>query len=345
MRAFNYSEYTDKKWDKQTRDYMAKIYSKNEKFKLYLRAHKQSDMTVDENARLGSIKYSNALDGVFTNNTRAYMLSGNKTMPENSKERQFAGYRDALSIVDNAFLSVHLTETAILYLYSKLFSYADDVYIEYTKRTENCEKIFYNNGHTVWIFSPPSPSDTPDALTCICEQYSYATEKCGIDPLIAIPIFLLDFLCIAPFECGNIRMFCLLLNLLLRKNGFFIGSFISVEEMIFKTQNEFYRSLRLSQRGWNISCFDCEPFVKYILHAVLYAYDGFFLRIDTQKELAPAAAVRSAVSGMNVFTKSDVRCACPYLSLNALESALKYLLSRGEIRREGIGDNARYFTS
>ena len=53
-----------------------------------------------------------------------------------------------------------------------------------------------------------------------------------MEPLIAIPIFIHDFLFIHHFNDGNERMSRLLTTLLLYRSGFYVEKYISLEALI-----------------------------------------------------------------------------------------------------------------
>lgn len=94
---------------------------------------------------------------------------------------------------------------------------------EQTKNGQNYISATYPDGHTEILFTPLSPIETPEALDKICEEYNRVIGNFEVKPLIAILIFIHDFLCIHPFNDGNGRMSRLLTTLLLYRNGFYVG--------------------------------------------------------------------------------------------------------------------------
>ena len=76
-----------------------------------------------------------------------------------------------------------------------------------------------------------APYETPNAVDAICESYQNALDMQAVDSLILIPIFINDFLCIHPFNDGNGRMSRLLTALLLYRNGYEVGKYISIESI------------------------------------------------------------------------------------------------------------------
>ena len=84
------------------------------------------------------------------------------------------------------------------------------------------------------------PYETPEALDRICEEYNRVIRNMEVEPLIVIPVFIHDYLCIHPFNDGNGRMSRLLTTLLLYRSGFCVGKYISLEAKIAKNKDLYY---------------------------------------------------------------------------------------------------------
>ena len=85
----------------------------------------------------------------------------------------------------------------------------------------------------------------------LCNQFLEAWEEERIDRLLLIPMFVLDFLCIHPFNDGNGRMSRLLTLLLFYKAGYIVGKYVSMEMLIEKTKGTYYEALQDSSTGWH----------------------------------------------------------------------------------------------
>ena len=166
-----------------------------------------------------------------------------------------------------------------------------------------------------------------------------------LEPLIAIPTFIHDFLCIHPFNDGNGRMSRLLTTLLLYRNGFYVGKYISLEAKIAKNKDLYYDALGQSQQGWHEGEADAVPFIKYILGTILAAYRDFedrFALVETK--LSSIEMVRRAtMNKIGRFNKRDIMELCPSLSISSVEGALRKLVAEGELAREGNGKNTCYY--
>ena len=213
-----------------------------------------------------------------------------------------------------------------------------------TKNVQNYISATYPDGHTETLFTPLAPYETPTALDRICEEYNRVIGNLEVEPLIVIPIFIHDFLCIHPFNDGNGRMSRLLTTLLLYRSGFYVGKYISLEAKIAKDKDLYYAALQQSQVGWHEGTEDVLPFIKYLLGTILSAYKDFEDRFAlVEKKLPALEMVRQATRNkIGRFTKQDIRELCPSLSISSIEGALRKLVASGELKREGKGKSTCY---
>ena len=297
-----------------------------------------------EIAKIQSTEASNAIEGIVTTNTRIKQLVEEKTTPKNRDEQEIAGYRDVLSIIHESFDVISLSRNYILQLHKIMYSHMNNPMAGLTKNVQNYISATYPDGHTEILFTPIAPFETPEALDIICDEYNRVIGNMELEPLIAIPIFIHDFLCIHPFNDGNGRMSRLLTTLLLYRSGFYVGKYISLEAKIAKNKDLYYDALRRSQHGWHGGTEDVVPFIKYLLGTVLAAYKDFGDRFAIVEEKLPAVEmVRKAVTNkIGRFNKQDIRELCPILSLSSVEGALRKMAASGELKREGMGKSTCY---
>ena len=284
MRSFNYSEISNKKWDSEVLGLIAAIYKEDGKQELYLKQRSAELEKLVEIAKVQSTEASNAIEGIVTTNTRVRQLVEEKTMPKNLNEQEIAGYRDVLSNIHESFDAIPITQNYILQLHKMMYSHMNNPMAGRTKSVQNYISAEYPDGHREILFTPLSPFETPDALDRICEEYNRVIGNMELEPLIAIPVFIHDFLCIHPFNDGNGRMSRLLTTLLLYRNGFYVGKYISLEAKIAKDKDLYYDALAQSQNGWHDGNEDKLPFIKYLLGTILSAYKDFQERFELVEE-------------------------------------------------------------
>lgn len=345
MRSFNYSEIKNQKWDSEILGYIAAIYKEAGKQELYLKQRPAELEKLVEIAKIQSTEASNAIEGIVTTNTRIRQLVEEKTTPRNRDEQEIAGYRDALSIIHESFDAIPITRNYILQLHKIMYSHSNNPMAGQTKNVQNYISATYPDGHTEILFTPLAPYETPEALDRICEEYNRVIGNLELEPLIAITVFIHDFLCIHPFNDGNGRMSRLLTTLLLYRNGFYVGKYISLEAKIARHKDLYYDALGQSQEGWHEGDEDATPFIKYLLSTILAAYRDFEDRFSIVEEKLPAIEMvrKATLQKIGKFTKQDIRELCPTLSVSSVEGSLRKLIDLGELKREGKGKGTYYY--
>ena len=295
MRTFNYSEIKDKMWDSEILSLIAAIYKEAGKQEMYLKQRPEELEKLVEIAKVQSTEASNAIEGIVTTSTRIKQLVEEKTTPKNRDEQEIAGYRDVLNIIHESFDAIPITQNYILQLHKILYSHMNNPMAGRTKNVQNYISATYPDGHVEILFTPLAPYETPEALDRICEEYNRVIGNMEVEPLIAIPVFIHDFLCIHPFNDGNGRMSRLLTMLLLLRNSFSVGRYITIEERILKDGELYYNALSASEKGWHEGTEDPEPFVRYFLGIILAAYRNLEERLaisgDTPEAWVPGTGV------------------------------------------------------
>lgn len=345
MRSFNYSGFKEQKWDSDILGLIAAIYKEAGKQEQYLKQRPQEMEKLVEMAKIQSTEASNAIEGIVTTSTRIKQLVEEKTTPRNRDEQEIAGYRDVLNVIHESFDAIPITQNYILQLHKMLYSHMNNPLAGRTKSVQNYISAAYPDGHTEILFTPLAPYETSEALDRICEEYNRVIGNLEVEPLIIIPIFIHDFLCIHPFNDGNERMSRLLTTLLLYQNGFYVGKYISLEAKISKDKDLYYSALSQSQTGWHEGKEDALPFIKYILGTILASYKDFEERTSLVQEKLPALEMVRMASKSKIgrFNKQDIRELCPTLSDSSIEGALRKLVAAGELKKEGKGKSTCYF--
>lgn len=345
MRTFHYSEIKNQRWDSDILRLIAAIYKEAGKQEMYLKQRPEELERLVEIAKIQSTEASNAIEGIVTTSTRIKQLVEEKTTPKNRDEQEIAGYRDVLNIIHENFDVIPISPNYILQLHKILYNYMNNPMAGKTKSVQNYISATYPDGHVEVLFTPLAPYETPGALDKICEEYNQVIGNMEVEPLIVIPVFVHDFLCIHPFNDGNGRMSRLLTTLLLYKNGFYVGKYISLEAKIAKNKDLYYDTLGQAQDGWHENTENAVPFIKYLLGTILAAYKDFEDRFALVETKLPALETvrRATMNKIGRFTKQDIRELCPSFSINSIEGALRKLVVSGELKRENSGKNTCYY--
>ena len=338
-KIFDYSKLVDRKFDKEIINYIGLIHEFKGRQELFLNQRKDDLDKLIEISKIQSTEASNEIEGIITTNQRLKELMADKTTPKNRSEKEIQGYRYALNMVHESFEYIPIRSNTILQLHKEMYQFLDVRFGGRFKDTPNEIDAFYPDGRKVVLFKPLEPYETPDAIEAICDEYNKAINKYNVDPLIVIPVFIHDFLCIHPFNDGNGRMSRLLTTLLLYRSGYVIGKYISLEKKIQISKSDYYDALQQSSVGWIESTNDDTPFIKYLLSTILAAYRDFEERVDVvgHKMSALEMVEKAVKSKLGKFTKSDIMELCPEIGRGSVEQSLKVLCDKGIIKKEGSG--------
>ena len=344
MREFNYSKYKDYKWDSEIVGLVSGIHEYRGKQELYLAQKPAVLDKLVEVAKVQSTESSNAIEGIFTSNTRLNQLMQSKTTPRNRDEEEIAGYRFVLDMIHESYEYIPISSNYILQLHQNLYRFTNRSIGGHFKNSDNHIVARDENGIEHVIFEPLSPLETPIAIDRICEEFNRVSATEEVDTLLLIPIFIHDFLCVHPFNDGNGRMSRLLTTLLLYRAGYVVGRYVSLEKKIADLKDLYYDSLNISQNGWHEGEDDPTPFIKYILKTIIAAYKDFEERIEIIDIKEPAIEqVRAAVyKKIGKFTKSEIMEMCPKLGRASVENSLTALVNEDVLERRGRGRGTYY---
>lgn len=345
MRNFNYSKLKYKKWDIDILNYISKISEYKGRQDIIISQKAKVLDTLVDLAIIQSTESSNEIEGIRTTDTRIKELVMKKVKPMNRDEEEILGYQDVLRTIHNSFEYINIKPEVILQLHRDLYKYSSKSIGGQFKNVQNYITETKPNGESHIIFTPLAPYETYAAIEEISSSYNDELQKGDINQLILLISFIHDFLCIHPFNDGNGRMSRLLTTLLLYKNDYFIGRYISLEEKIEKTKLDYYKALDKSAKGWHEETEDTSYFIKYILATILAAYRDFETRLDIFGDgLTALEQVKAAIDNFYTkFTKNDIMKIVPNLSKASVENSLKTLLEEGYIERHGKG-RATYYT-
>lgn len=345
MREFNYNKLKNVRWDNDILGLVAQIHEYKGRQTLFLKQKPATLEKLVEIAKVQSTEASNKIEGIVTTATRMKQLCDQKTKPRNRDEEEISGYRDALALIHESYDYIPIKTSYILQLHNILYRYSQKSIGGRFKNTQNYIAEIYEDGRQFVRFKPLDPFETPMAIDAICESFNREMDSCEIDPLILIPAFIIDFLCIHPFNDGNGRMSRLLTTLLLYRAGYVVGKYVSLESKIEKTKASYYRALEKSDIDWNSGENDITEFIKYTLGTVLASYRDFEERVATVEGKNSALdLVRNAVNAqVGKFTKGDILEYVPSIGKTSVENSLNVLIQEGIIQREGKGKATFYF--
>lgn len=345
MRTFNYTKTEELSLDMKAVNLLISIHEQRERNTAFILARPESLQRLVESAKIESVTFSNAIEGIKTTSARLSKLVRGQTSPRTRSEEEIAGYRDVLNLIHESYEYIPLNTNHILQLHGMLFKYVKGCnYGGKLKSVQNYIQGSDEFGNVYTLFTPLAPFETREALDSLCNEYNKAIQKGEVDPLILIPIFIHDFLCIHPFNDGNGRMSRLLTVLLLYRSGYSIVKYMSLEARIDKIKDLYYDSLGESQIGWHEGKDNPLPFVRYILSIVSMCYLDLNERIDLvkQKKPIPKIVEEAIDKRLGKIKKAELFDYCPGVSYSAIEKAIAEMVRDLKLEKHGEGKSTFY---
>ena len=266
-------------------------------------------------------------------------------MPRTRNEREIAGYRDVLNTIHENFQHIPIRDTFILQIHRDLYKFENASNGGRFKTSDNIIEEEDEKGNKFVRFRPLPAWETPDAIINLCTAYNEAINQGEADSLLLIPMFIIDFLCIHPFNDGNGRMSRLLTLLLLYQNDYIVGKYISLEKLIERTKGSYYDALQESSQGWMEDENNYEHFVKYILGIITAAYRDFFDRtkIVEEKRIPKPDRIEELIKNhIGTITKTEIVKAASGISITTVQRTLTDLVKAGKIIKIGNGRYTKY---
>lgn len=298
-----------------------------------------------EIAKIQSTEASNKIEGIFTSDDRLKKLALSKTNPKNRAEEEIAGYRDVLNTIHSSYEGIPLKPNIILQLHRDLYRFNAVTYGGQYKNVDNVIAEEDTAGNKHMRFQQVEAWEVPDHMERACTAFNEAVALEEMDPLLAMPMFVLDFLCIHPFNDGNGRMSRLLTLLLLYRNGYIVGKYISIEKLIETTKDNYYEALKNSSIGWHDNENDYNSFIKYMLSVILAAYrelDQGMQTVSDEKLSKPERVASVIESTWGRITKKIILDKCPDISETTVQRTLADLLKEHRIIKIGGGRYTSY---
>ena len=345
MHTFDYKETPKQLLTPEIVNMLSSLHEFRGKQELYIEAEADVLTALLDIAKIQSAKASNKIEGIYTSDERLKALVMEKIEPGNRSEEEIAGYREVLATVHESYDYIPVTPNNILQLHRDLYSFSSGDKGGRFKNTDNVIAESGKDGQQRVRFTPIPAFQTPEAMENLCNEFNNAVKRAEYDPLLLIPMFILDFLCIHPFNDGNGRMSRLLTLLLLYRSGYIVGKYVSMEMLIEKTKEIYYDALQSSSIEWHNNQSDYTSFVRYYLGVLLKGYNEFQDRIEHLKyrKISKADRVKAVFEKrLGIIKKSDIATLCPDISETTIERTLKELLKAGFIEKVGNGRATGY---
>ena len=344
MRTFDYKKRYESLLQPDIVALVAQIHEYKGEQTLFVEAKADTLTQLLEVAKIQSTEASNKIEGIYTSDERLKKIVRDKTMPKTRNEKEIAGYRDVLNTIHQNYDYIPVKSSIFLQLHRDLYKFAGNAGGSF-KSSDNVIAQEDGQGNKSIRFQPVPAWETPAYIDAICDAFQDACKDPQCDPLILIPMFILDFLCIHPFNDGNGRMSRLLTLLLLYRAGYIVGMYISIEKLIEQSKETYYETLQESSLHWHEEENDDAPFVRYMLGVIVAAYRDFSSRVQllVTSGMSKPERVREIVRGsIGKMTRAQIMEKCPDISRVTVERALTDMVKKGEILKIGGGRYTAY---
>lgn len=345
MRNYDYRQNYGKLLTSETVSLLTTIHEYKGEQTLFIESRADTLSQLMDMAKIQSTEASNRIENIYTSQDRLKKILMDKTTPRNRSEREIAGYRDVLATIHESHDYIPPKPSVILQLHRDLYKYSGMGTGGSYKNSDNVISETDAQGNRTVRWQPVPAWETPESMERLCAALEDALGSGDCDPLLLIPMFILDFLCIHPFNDGNGRLSRLLTLLLLYRAGYIVGKYISIEKLIEQSKESYYEALQQSSQGWHQGENDYLPFVLYSLGIVAAAYRDFSARVQTLSlsGLSKPERVRELLKGsLNKMTKADILAKCPDISPITVQRSLAQLVSSGQVLKLGGGRYTAY---
>ncbi|MBR1597431.1 MAG: Fic family protein [Lachnospiraceae bacterium] len=345
MHIFDYKVMPEKLLNMKILGQLTSAHEHRGKQELFLEANMDELNSLLEIAKIQSTGASNRIEGIYTTDERLEEIVKEKSEPRNRSEQEIAGYRKVLSVIHESYEYINPRPNIILQLHRDLYSYSNGAVGGVYKNADNVIAQEDEYGNKKVRFNPVTAFQTEDMMEQMCAAFMDAWNDEKNEKLLIIPMFIMDFLCIHPFNDGNGRMSRLLTLLLLYKAGYIVGKYISIEMMIEKSKETYYESLQDSSIGWHDNQNDYTPFIRYYLGILEAAYKEFEKRVKLLQDrtLSKPERIKMIINDhLGKITKKEIMEMCPDISKVTIERTLTELVKTGYIVKVGAGPGTGY---
>jgi Fic family protein len=295
-----------------------------------------------------STESSNRIEGITAPHKRIENLVLKSTAPKNRSEQEIAGYRDALNLIHESAKEMNLSVNIILQLHSVIYRYLPGQGGRW-KMADNEIVEKDQDGFIKKIrFKPVKAVATAPSMGYLVERYNEDIIVHNQEPLVLIPLAILDFLCIHPFTDGNGRVARLITLLMLYHHGYNVGRYISLERIFEESKESYYETLEKSSVNWHAGTHDIFPWMTYFWGTLLRAYKEFEERVGTITTFkgSKTELVKSAVRRrIKPFSISDIMSECPGISRDMIRLVLRQLRDESRIKSLGVGRSSKWINS
>ena len=297
-----------------------------------------------EIARHSHVLASNAIGSVYADESRLEAIFKKEEQAETLQEHMIRGYDSALDLIDEVYKFQPFDRSFISTLHYYIYKDYNPEFGGRFKDSQNyIQEVKGENIRTIFV------SAAPEEVLPLLENLIYQFNQCAMDEecnkLVLIAAFMLDFMCIHPYNHGNGRVSRLILDFLLKKFGYDIDNYFAIAYLMRQHLDEYIDAFEASSKGWHDNENNYAPFVTFILKRVLEAYRklDYIMEISNMDVDTDEKVYKIVVDSATPIGKGVITSILYATSPATIEKALAKLLRDGRIQLITKGRYSKYF--
>lgn len=261
--------------------------------------------------------------------------------PSDIVEDEVSCYRDVLSLIHEEYGSFKLSGEFISEIHFQLFKYkssSSGSWRTMDLSTSN-NRIFR---HKIHFYETLHYTEIPESIEQLCIEYNLLCENDKIEPIILITNFIVNLICILPFDNGNAPVARLLFHFLLLRHNHDFLKYYCIDSLIESNSQYYINQALKSCANWKYSEHNIVFWLEAIVNFILESYQNLFTSIELNKKNSNRinniqGFIRNKKEG---FNKNDIRMAFPTVGESTINRIIKTLRENNEIELVSIGRNA-----
>ena len=296
-------------------------------------------------ARRSGAVMSNQIGNVYITEEREHAMFVKGSQPQSLPEYMVKGYSNALDLIEEVYKFQTLDRSFVSTLHYYIYKDYNPEFGGRYKDSINYIQESLPDGTFKTIFVSSAPEEVVILLDNLIYQFNMCAADDECNKLLLIATFMLDFMCIHPYNHGNGRVSRLLLTFLLKKYGYDIDDYFALAYLMKQHLGEYIDAFKLSSEGWHDSENDYEPFVSFVLKRILEAYHklDYMLEVNEEKATAEEKVLKVVNDSATPISKTVVLRVLYALSKVTVEKALAKLVDEGRVQLITRGRYSKYF--
>ena len=301
--------------------------------------------SLKEIARRSGVMASNAIGNIYITEEREKAIFVKGAQPQSLQEHMIRGYSNAIDLIDEVKTYQPFDRSFISTLHYYIYKDYNPDFGGRFKDSQNYIQEAMPDGTFRTIFVSAAPEEVLPLLDNLIYQFDLCAKDEECNKLVLIAAFMLDFMCIHPYNHGNGRVSRLILNFLLKKYGYDIDDYFAIPYLMRQHLGEYIDAFEASSKGWEDNENNYEAYVEFVLKRILEAYRklDYILEVNALECTSEEKVLKVVVDSVTPISKTVVINVLYATSQATIEKALAKLLKEGRIQLITKGRYSKYF--